>query len=172
MGVEMRGRRRTPTKLIRLRGNPGKLSLNEISGENEPKPETSEECPKYPDLLVKDKYAKKMWKKYAPVLHRAGLLTEADVHLLAVLCQNKSRLFAAQKLREQHGAYIQTPGANDIRRAPWMTEIDSCVRTITSLVGHFGMSPSVRSRMNVENLNPKRPNKLNELRKRKSAGQP
>jgi hypothetical protein len=70
----MRGRKKTPTNLVLLRGNPGKRALNK----EEPKPRPV--LPEPPGHL--DTGAKREWRRVAPELHQLGLLTVLDVDAL------------------------------------------------------------------------------------------
>lgn len=65
-----RGRKPKPTALKKLEGNPGKRPLNEL----EPMPRVSMlRCPNW-----LEPEAKKEWRRLAPVLIDAGILTGAD----------------------------------------------------------------------------------------------
>ena len=65
-----RGRKPKPTALKKLEGNPGKRPLNEL----EPLPQvTMLRCPNW-----LEPEAKKEWRRLAPVLIGAGILTGAD----------------------------------------------------------------------------------------------
>ncbi len=73
----MRGRKPVPTALKVVRGNPGKRALN--TREAEPAPPATLTPP---DWLAED--AKREWADKAPMLHRLGLLTEADLDAFAL----------------------------------------------------------------------------------------
>ncbi len=73
-----------PLPLRRLRGNPGKRPLG-----REPELPREPECPPPPDFL--EPYAQDEWWRVAPEMHVLGLLTVADVQVLAAYCQAYAR---------------------------------------------------------------------------------
>lgn len=93
----MAGRKNIPTNLKILRGNPGKRALNK----NEPTPGGMPNCPSH-----LDKMAKKEWKRFAPILHRLGLLTEVDGPAFAAYCQQYSLWVTIQKELSRQGAQL------------------------------------------------------------------
>ena len=79
---------RKPTKLKILEGNLGRRPLPK--NEPEPKPLDSKKIPNPPKDINNE--AKKIWNRLAPILAKNGLLTEADIDSLALLCQTRAYL--------------------------------------------------------------------------------
>ena len=111
-GTSNSGRRRKPTIIHELNGNPSRLNLQKERGE-EPQFSLPNEVPKPPKALkpprkpkstgdiekdtentqiykyacVRARYAVKEWKRLAPELHRLGLLTEASLQYFVTYCR-------------------------------------------------------------------------------------
>lgn len=84
-----RGRKPKPTALKKLEGNPGKRPLNEL----EPLPQvTMLRCPNW-----LEPEARKEWRRLAPVLIGAGILTGADAVPFAGYCQAYARWKEAEQ---------------------------------------------------------------------------
>lgn len=133
-----RGRKRKPTALKRLEGNPGKRPLNEM----EPVPPTTQlRCPNY--LLPE---ARKEWRRLAPVLMNMGLLTVADAVPFAGYCQAYARWREAQDEITKHGS-IYKDGEGRIRPNPYIAIANQQMREIKSFAADFGLTPSNRAAM-------------------------
>jgi phage terminase small subunit len=117
----MRGRKPKPTALKILDGTQ-KCRINR----SEPAIPPGSIDP--PDWL--DEVARKHWSELAPILHGAGILTSADRHALALLCESFSR-FRADPLEDK---------ARDLYRR---------------LSVEFGLTPSSRSRLKAPVEGPK-----------------
>jgi P27 family predicted phage terminase small subunit len=77
-------RRKEPTTLKLLRGNPGKKKL----GPPEPAPDIG--IPKIPRHLTRT--ARKEWRRIVPLLFENGLVTLIDMAALAGYCQSFARM--------------------------------------------------------------------------------
>ncbi|WP_186002626.1 phage terminase small subunit P27 family [Mycobacterium sp. KBS0706] len=141
----MRGRKRTPSYLKVIEGNPGKRRI--------PKPLSVEPIlPEPPDHL--DEIAKAEWRRVAKHLFRLRLLTPLDVGAAAVYCQGWNRLVQAERLlaekaerdgvthglliRGKHGTPVQNPLIGIARRS---------AATMMHVAAEFAMTPSARSRI-------------------------
>jgi phage terminase small subunit len=113
----MRGRKPVPTKLKILMGtrsdqiNFGEPSFAPVSTE-------------VPGWIAGDDVASAHWAEMAPILQRAGLLTEADRNMLALLCESFAR--------------FRCDPANDKARTLYLR-----------LATEFGMARSSRSRVKL-----------------------
>ncbi len=114
----MKGRKPKPTALKKLAGNPGRRPLNEKE------PMIREGKPRCPSHL--NEPAKTEWRRIAPVLYEAGLITHIDRALLAAYCQNYGRWVEAElKLRElresvpKQDLVIKTMNGNYVQN-PWI----------------------------------------------------
>ncbi len=137
----MKGRKPKPTELKKLAGNPGRRPLNE----NEPKIRAGK--PRCPGHL--NDYAKGVWKRVAPLLYEAGLLTLIDRDMLAAYCIEVGRSIEAEEILKETSNVIRNSN-NNLVVNPWVRIGDRARETYTRLAVEFGMSPSSRSRVTVE----------------------
>ena len=100
--------------------------------------------------------AKTEWRRIAPVLYEAGLITHIDRALLAAYCQNYGRWVEAElKLKElresvpKQDLVIKTMNGNYVQN-PWIQIANRAQEQMAKLAVEFGMSPSSRSRVTVE----------------------
>ena len=135
------GRKPKPTHLKLLAGNPGKRKLNA----SEPKPRAS--IPRCPAHLSPE--AKAEWKRMARRLHSLGLLTELDGAALAIYCQAYGRWVAAEQKLTEFGPVIKSPGGMPMQ-SPFLAIANKAMEQVRSLMTEFGMTPSSRSRINVQ----------------------
>jgi len=137
----MRGRKKKPTELKLLQGNPGKRAINK----KEPKPKGMPKCP--PHL---DKVAKKEWKRFAPILNKLGLLTEVDGTAFAAYCQQYSTWVTISleiaKIREKKDALTVT---DEDRLDNLILRQRQTLQSIRAFSVEFGMTPSSRGRIQV-----------------------
>lgn len=138
-----RGPAPKPTALKELQGNPGKRPLNK----QEPKFNPLIDAPSPPGHL--NTYAKKEWKRIIPVLTKVRMLTEADLAAIAVYCQAYGRWVEAEKLVKAKGFTTVTDKGNVIQR-PEVGIANTAMRDIVSFAKEFGMTPSSRSNIKVE----------------------
>lgn len=143
-----RGPSPKPTKLKILSGNPGKRPLNQ----NEPKPKVEKEIPDPPPWL--STHAKKEWKRVTPELHRLGLLTMIDIAVLASYCQSYDRLIRAEKkiraYEKEHGCLTAETPSGYSQQIPEIGIANQAMKNIKSFAQEFGMTPSSRSKIDVE----------------------
>lgn len=138
-----RGPAPKPTNLKVLQGNPGKRPVNT----NEPEFESSEELLKpLPHLST---YAKKEWKRLAPLLLKNGLLTEADTATFGAYCQSYHRWVEAEKLIRAHGFTTITDKGNVIQR-PEVGIANKAMEQMTKFAKEFGLTPSGRTQLHIE----------------------
>lgn len=155
-----RGARPKPTALKELAGNPGKRSLNS----NEPIPEkvVSLEPPEWADLSER---AKSIWRRVAPLAHRMGVFTKADIEPMIRYCDYLARWYEMKQTIDEHGTTFEvrvpvyeTEGTQKVvvdyrvdkvvvrPEARMYQDLD---RNLTRLEGEFGFTPSARSRISV-----------------------
>jgi phage terminase small subunit len=127
-----RGTKPLPTALKLLKGTqPCRVNLDA------PAPPSGE--PEPPAYL--DEKALEFWREHAPMLLGMGVLTAADRHILALLCESYSR----------------------VRKTP---DDKACRDEFRKLCAEFGLSPSSRSGLKAEPAKPR--DKLAELMARKA----
>ena len=136
----MKGRKKTPAKILHLRGNPGRRPVND----QEPKPETG--VPKKPNFLSAT--AKKYWNYHARRLDQAGILSKVDLGILAAYCTALATLDKAEKMLEE-GGYTQDTVSGE-KKTPWILIAKEARDQIRSLGSELGVTASSRARMKVD----------------------
>lgn len=132
----MAGRKRLPTALHIINGNPSKLDLKDRLAK-EPKPQkTAPECPDHLDGV-----ARKEWNRMAPILERLGLLTEIDGAAFAAYCQLYSRWVRIEK-----NLYKKKLTVDD-KQHPLLVASRQTLQLMRSYCTEFGLTPSARGRM-------------------------
>lgn len=137
----MRGRKPKPTALKRLRGNPGKRPL----------PAHEPDLPVIADAstpreLARDAQAIEEWRRLAPMLQAAKVLTDGDRASLIALCQVWSRYLTATAqlldadlvVKSRHGHRQPNPYIGVANRA-----LAQCLK----LWAELGLTPASRSRV-------------------------
>lgn len=147
MGREMSGRRRIPTKLHILHGNPSKKNLTKVVAE-EPQPKIQFEVPSPPRILTKNKIARKEWKRIASELHRLGLLTDLDLTALAAYCITYSQWGEAVEDLRLNGTIVKGVEGG-LKRSLYFDIASQCSKDMRAYLTDFGMTPSSRSRVKV-----------------------
>lgn len=149
-----------PKAVRKLRGNAGKRPL----GGDEP------EAPKGPVsapywLHGKGRWA---WGKIAPVLDGMGLLTTADPHALALLCDAYAEFLAAREVVWRKGMTYESRTAVDaeeededkdgetktvvvwsviVRARPEVKIASDAWKRVRAMMLEFGLTPSARTRV-------------------------
>lgn len=151
----MPGRKRVPTGLKIINGNPGRRPIP-----NEPQLEVTK--PEPPDHLAPEAVLE--WNRLVELLYTSGLMTGADVGALASYCAAYGRWVQAErKLNEAakadpvtcglvqmttHGNYVQNPLVGIANKAH---------NDVMRYAAEFGMTPASRSKVDVskkESSNP------------------
>ncbi len=141
------GRKRKPTKLTLLEGNPGKRKPRE--GEPDPPPF----LPDPPSHL--DARALAEWHRLAPGLCALGILAEMDRAILAGYCTAYSRHCAAEdelgKLRAKAeiSALVQKTTAGDWKQNPLVGISDSAALSMLRFATEFGMGAAARAKLGI-----------------------
>jgi P27 family predicted phage terminase small subunit len=136
----MRGRKPKPTREHELNGNPSRKQLNK----REPKPFVPSADFDEPPPELDGEIAQDEWRRLAPILRRARMVTEGDRTSLLALCQQWDiYLTALGKVRSlvvttRLGVPIPNPYLNVSGKA-----LTQCIR----LWSELGCTPSARSRV-------------------------
>lgn len=141
----MQGRKPKPTALKLLAGNPGKRAINHA----EPKPRVI--MPKPPEHLSDAE--KEKWKSTVRELHPLGLVTTIDKDALAMYCTIYVRWVKAEKMVRDKGEIIKTAAGNIIQN-PYLSIANRALDQLNKLGAEFGMTPSSRSRVKTDLLDP------------------
>lgn len=134
-----------PTALKLVAGNPGKRKLPE----NEPQPDTLDDVAP-PPHLVGD--ARREWKRLAPELKRAGLLTRLDVPALIMYFElfgvYRAALAACRQPGKRTRFQVVATGArgNPVDH-PALRTMTRLHAQLGRLQAEFGMTPSSRTRV-------------------------
>lgn len=138
----MAGRKPKPTEQKKLAGNPGKRALNQA----EPRLPEFDKPPSPPPYLSVP--AKKEWKRVAPLLLTARVLTQGDITALEAYCIQYGVMVEAQKDIKKRGMMIKQ-GKGMMLVNP-MFEVQQKVLTqMRQFMVEFGLTPSSRSRIHV-----------------------
>jgi P27 family predicted phage terminase small subunit len=145
-----RGRKPTPTHLKLVNGNPGKRAINK----REAKPPLAEPTP--PPHLSDD--AKVEWGRVMAHLLRCGLMSEIDRAGLAAYCQAYGRWVQAERALDaagkvdpmKTGGLLTTTTNGNIVQSALVGIANTALALMMKAAAEFGMTPSSRSRINVE----------------------
>jgi P27 family predicted phage terminase small subunit len=97
--------------------------------------------------------AKGFWQENAPELARTGRLTLADGPAFSLLCQTWADCRAAEADVQKEGMTYRNK-AGLVKRNPSVSIASMFASMVLTLLGHFGMTPASRARLNIEPLEP------------------
>lgn len=147
-----RGRKPTPTTLKLVKGNPGRRKISK----KEPAPQQTKKVPAPPDHLTPG--AKTFWRKMAPILHAQQLLTDVDLVAFAQLAIAHDRWVESEKKVQKYGELITfgrrgkgkdaRPGT--VQVSPYLAVANRAYEQLRRMLAEFGMTPSARSRIEVD----------------------
>lgn len=112
---------------------------------NEPVYTVPEQVPYAPRNL--DEVAQRKWRRLAPLLMQARVLTEADLLALELLCHAYGRWIEARKKVTEQSAVLT--GDKGQYQNPWVFQENKAHEQILKLCSEFGMTPSSRTRVNT-----------------------
>jgi len=136
----MRGRKPKPAALHIVQGT--KTNSRSIASEPAPPP-TILKCPP----ILKGA-ARAEWKRIAPILFDAGLLTEMDRAQLFLYCDAWGRMMNAQKHLAEYGVMLRSPKGYPIQN-PHLAILNKSSEQVQKALVEFGLSPSSRARVKV-----------------------
>ncbi len=135
-----KGRKRKPSNIHKLHGNPGKRARNT----KEPQPTVC--IPKPPKHI--SRLAKREWRRVTPHLEQLGILSEIDSTALAAYCQSYSRWVSAEKKLALYGEIVKSPNGYPIQ-SPYLAVSNTALKFMRDFATEFGMTPSSRSRVSI-----------------------
>ncbi len=150
----MGGRRPKPLAMHQLNGNPSMLSKAELSGADNPQPESGvPEMPKGMPLA-----ARREWRRITVLLLGNGLLSLVDGKALAQYCIAFARSEEAQKLIDKYGPVIQTSYqaedgslvVGDLKTNPAVTQAMQWAKILKSFLIEFGLTPASRRNLKIQ----------------------
>lgn len=131
-----RGRKPKPTAIKRLEGNPGKRPLNDL----EPMPKVKMlRCPNW-----LEPEARKEWRRLAPILIDAGILTAADAVTFAGYCQSYARWREAEENITRTGMIVRKNDGS-VTTNPYIKVSRMAFAEVKSLAAEFGLTPAART---------------------------
>jgi len=134
-------RPKKPTALRLIQGNPGKRAINH----QEPIIPPADVSP--PAHLSGRASAE--WRRIAPLLLDAGVLTRSDTDALGIYCEALGRLAEAHAHLQETGYLIRSPNGYPIQN-PWYAVMKECHEVIRAFGNEFGMTPASRSKIRVD----------------------
>ena len=142
-----RGPARTPSKVVQLRGDPGRRGRARRRAE--PKPKAGPvKCPRW---LHKE--AKAEWKRVADQLVDLGVVTSIDTTVLAAYCQSYARWHEAELELSDNGATMELYDDDDIvkyiQQSPWVSIAQKERQMMLRFAQELGLTPSARTRLDT-----------------------
>lgn len=149
----MKGRKRTPTRLVMLKG--GSAYTHRPVNDKEPTPPPK--LPPCPKQL--DKVARKEWRRVGKVLMAVRLLTDLDRAVMAAYCQGWSEWLAALEQVQKRGTILAKPGLRAGEPQipylnPWLRVAREACERWMKAGAVLGLSPAGRAMLRVENPKP------------------
>lgn len=145
----LRGPAPKPTALKEAQGNPGRRRLND----GEPVPPAVDVAP--PSWL--SPIGRAVWAQLAPTMTAMRVLTSADVWTFARYCEAFARYLELREFlagKGPHGTVYPVKNADGTTRClleiPQAAEYRRLHEMLIKLEQEFGLTPSARSRINVE----------------------
>lgn len=96
---------------------------------------------------------KEKWKSVVRELHPLGLVTTIDKDALAMYCTIYVRWVKAERMVREKGEIIKTAAGNIIQN-PYLSIANRALDQLNKLGAEFGMTPSSRSRVKTDMLDP------------------
>ena len=126
------GPKRTPLKLLQLRGSPYAKSRGA-------EPSMDQRRPQRPQWLNGE--GKKAWDRIVPLLHAAGLATRANRETLACLCDSWARYVeACEHLRDESAVIKNRYGG--MTQNPWLRIRNTMWDQVFKGAACYGMTPA------------------------------
>lgn len=102
-----------------------------------------------PPAWLKDKEALAIWKRLAPILRLAKLLSDADTETFGRYCRNFARWLKMQKDIDKHGEHYESESQwGKLRRVnPSFLISDRLERQLLAAEDRFGLNPAERQRI-------------------------
>ena len=155
------GRKRKPTKLRILQGNPGKRPISEA----EIRPES-----KIPDTPTElEGVALDEWHRITVLLDAVGLLADLDRTALLAYCIEYARYLDAVEKIKATSSIVKAPSGYPMVN-PYLSIANQALKQVRGLLSEFGMTPSSRSGLQVSPQKPK--SEFDKWRESKKRGRP
>jgi P27 family predicted phage terminase small subunit len=142
-----RGPNPHPTALRKLRGNPSKTPFNTEEPELPAAPPSFDQVPA---VLVDDPVAAAEWRRLAPLLREARVVTEADRNALIAACQQWSVYQDALLQAPAHRRVLRSPNDYPIPN-PFVPIANKALVHCERLWDCLGLTPAARTRVAATN---------------------
>jgi P27 family predicted phage terminase small subunit len=159
----MRGRKRTPTKLKIVRGNPGKRAINATEPEHPPIIDAA--CPE--DLV--DPAARAEWTRVATTLIRVGQVSIVDRVTLIGYCLKYAQWKALEEEARKHPFIVKAPSGYPIPN-PALGMANKVFALMLKAAAELGITPASRSRVTSDRSHKQTTSKLEAWQKRRAQG--
>ncbi len=134
------GRKPLPTRLKIIKGTDQPCRMKK----DEPKPKA--------DKIIKpfelSPVASKQWTKIVKELNAAKLLTNIDVHALALYCEAYATWTDAMQKIQTHGVVVKSKNGFPVQ-SPFFHVANKSFEQMKGLLVEFGMTPSSRTRVSA-----------------------
>lgn len=97
--------------------------------------------------------ARREWRRLAPVLHSAGILTVADRAALAAYCQSYARWVEAEEQLGKTPALLKAPSGY-VQQSPWLSVANKQLELMGRYMSELGLTPSARTRLGHDDAGP------------------
>jgi P27 family predicted phage terminase small subunit len=144
MGNWNSGRRKQPTALKLLRGNPGKRRLAPEQEPTPPAPDKTFDIPP-PELDGNDR-ARAEWQRLAPLLRSCGLVSQAERSSLTALCLEWATYLDAQAVLQQARTHEGGDGRKK-KTSMYRAIADRALSNCHWLWSELGLTPSGRAKV-------------------------
>lgn len=130
------GRKKKPSAVKALAGNPGKRAVNHKE-------------PNYGELVHADPpaYMKRdgqvIWQSLIGPLIAEGILQRSDLHVLEIFCNAYDLYRRAQRALNKHGILVSS-AQGDLKKNPAATIINETTRQIATYGAMLGLDPASR----------------------------
>lgn len=129
-----------PTAVKLARGNPGHRPLNK----REPVAKGIPTCP--PHI---NEEGKREWKRIVKELKAMKILARVDRTALAAYCQAYGRWVEAEEKILESGMIVKAPSGYPMQN-PFLSVANKAMEQMKAFLTEFGMTPSSRSRLEVD----------------------
>lgn len=96
------------------------------------------------------KHARDFWKKYAPMLDRAGMLRASDVAAFEVLALTYNSIRMAEEEIAEHGLLVPGARGQEMVKNPAVSILNQARLQFRLMVQEFGLTPHSRERLGAD----------------------
>lgn len=147
-GTSRSGRRRKPAALRNLQGS---KTRSHHTGEPQ---YAKESALTMPEMIAKDDIASAKWERLVLLMTKSGVLTEAHIEMLTLLCMSWADL---ERCREQFRMMNYTPvivetngDQRRIRNNPLVSRMEKLAYQVARFLGEFGLTPMTSAKVSGE----------------------